>query len=455
MPAITLGLAEVEERLRALRRRLNAVTVQHSAYMALTAVLIVLTATIVAGLRASAPVFRITAWVGAALALVAAAVCATYARRNWWDIARTAHLADARGQLTDRLATLVDLRLRPRPSRLAPILVAQTLALSPRWQAARIAPRRIPHSVFAPVAALLLLAGTLFIERHSPPPPPPGPTNPQRFAADAAAPPVPLSNANGGGAEHAGSQSGLAAEGNLPPSARSAGVEGEASAANQPSADVGVPLESTQAGQSLTDRLQKKIQHAFNPDAAEPPTQVASRMGNRPGEGGTERSGQRERGAEQGRHGEQRNPSTSEQTKDGTEQKRASGSQKPGPQGNARPDAPQDFSGSAPGAGSGSNPQGLMAPDAAGSAAGAVTESEAKRFKLTITSFLRPVQSPSRNRAPHPGERTAALAPGAPVPGADPELSEHQIADDALRKADIPPEYEDLVRRVYSKRVEP
>ena len=172
MPALTLGLAEVEERLRALRRRLNSVTAQHSAYLGISAVLLVVATLIVLGLRAPSSAFRFGVWVGALLVIGVLTACVTLARRRWLNMQATAHLIDQRGQLTDRLATLLDLRLRPRPSRLAPILVAQTLALGSRWQARHVAPRRVPRSALLAIASLLTLVAATFVERRTPPPVP-------------------------------------------------------------------------------------------------------------------------------------------------------------------------------------------------------------------------------------------------------------------------------------------
>jgi len=89
------------------------------------------------------------------LLLAVALACVSYAWRHWSNVRTVAHLVDERAQLTDRLATLVDLHLRPRASRLAPVLVAQTLALGARWQAQRIVPRRVARSAFLLLAALL------------------------------------------------------------------------------------------------------------------------------------------------------------------------------------------------------------------------------------------------------------------------------------------------------------
>lgn len=172
MPAITLGLAEVEERLRTLRRRLNAVIAQHSVYVSLSAIIVTLTALIILGLRGSASTFRAATWSGIAVCLAAGTWGILAARRRWFDITATARLADRRAALTDRLVTLIDLRARPRPARLAPVLVAQLLALSKQWQPKQIVPRRVPRSVYALVASLLALGSTAFIERRPPAPPP-------------------------------------------------------------------------------------------------------------------------------------------------------------------------------------------------------------------------------------------------------------------------------------------
>jgi len=77
--------------------------------------------------------------------------------------------------------------------------------------------------------------------------------------------------------------------------------------------------------------------------------------------------------------------------------------------------------------------------------------SEAKPFKLTITSFLRTAQQPGRQ--PDASAKPAATgAPAIHTGGGDAAISERQHPDAALRKVEIPPDYEDLVRRVFSLR---
>jgi len=52
MPAMTLGLAEVEERLRRVRRRLNTFTLLHAAFLNLGTILLGVALLIVFGFRA-------------------------------------------------------------------------------------------------------------------------------------------------------------------------------------------------------------------------------------------------------------------------------------------------------------------------------------------------------------------------------------------------------------------
>ena len=82
MPAITLGLAEVEERLHRLRRRLNAVTAQHSVYVCLSVTIAVLSVLIILALRGPAAAFRAATWSGGVLCLTVTVWAWMTARRR-------------------------------------------------------------------------------------------------------------------------------------------------------------------------------------------------------------------------------------------------------------------------------------------------------------------------------------------------------------------------------------
>jgi hypothetical protein len=438
MPAITLGLAEVEERLRALRRRLNSVTAQHSIYLGASSATLLVAAVIVVGLRASAPTFRIVACGSALLAMIVAAASLGYARRRWLDLQHTAHLADTRAQLTDRLSTVVDLRLRPRPSRLAPVLVAQALALGSQWQARQIAPRRIPRSIFLLVASLLTLAATAFVERRTPPQvPSPTTATAEQLAA--------LGSETASGAHHSsdmrtqppGSARDLQPPTTLLPPGDFPGRATNAETGRQQSWSLSPSSERAKSRPSLTDRLQQTIQHAFRGDAPEQRAQLASGSGissHHDIKSDPDRNSKANRGG--------RADDTAPKQAASSGQRKESESGTHGTQPQTGSNAPQNFQGSSPRAGEGSSPHGLMDPNAPAAVAG---HGDANRFKLAITSFLRPMPEPAGR--PSGGGRAGAAESG----GSGVALNERQMVDDAVRKAEIPPEYEDLVRRVYSR----
>ena len=110
----------------------------------------------------------------------------------------------------------------------------------------------------------------------------------------------------------------------------------------------------------------------------------------------------------------------------------------------------QNFDGDSPAAGEGSRPGALM--DGKGRNPGA-SDGAGKTFKLTITSFLHAMEQKGnqpRQLDKKPGASGSAGAGTTSQAG----LNERQLSDDALRKAEIPPEYEDIVRRVYSLRAD-
>jgi len=193
-------------------------------------------------------------------------------------------------------------------------------------------------------------------------------------------------------------------------------------------------------GSSLADRLQQTIRRAFHGDTPEQRKRFASGPGNdSPSDSTT--SADRNRPHDRG---DQPDRSASKKADSGGQQKdlgRPTGGGR-GPQPQGESNAPQNFQGSSPRAGEGSSPQGLLDPNAPGVVAG---QESSKRFKLAITSFLHAAPE----QADRPG--AGAWAGDAGSTGGDVALNNRQLADDALRKTEVPPEYEDLVRHVYSR----
>ncbi len=442
MPAIAVGLGEIEGRVRALRRRLNLVTLQHGVYLGGSAVVLLAAALVLLGVRGSAPTFRIAVWGAAGMTVTIAGTCALFLRRRWRDEQDTARFVDRRAQLTDRLTTIVALRLRPGPSRLLPVLIAQTLALGSRWQPPQIVPRRIPRSIFVLLTSLLALVATVLIARQAPRATSPDVGTKATEAARASAireAPLP-----GAGHTAAGEPSGSVSS--APPStdsARGAQPSGTGTSEANISPDLSNRPQTGTPLTSLPDRLQEAIRHAVHGESAGKPIELAARSEGHAdsGEDSRERShGPDDKGTlgragqpPSGGHGDQQ----SRPGQSGSSQRQA----EPAP-------ANQPLDGHAPGAGDGSSPNSLLDANAADAGHGA---GPPKTFKLTITSFLRAVTQQT-NPQQKPGKPAALAIKTGGGGSAESALSDRQLSDDVVRKAEVPPEYEDIVRRVYSAR---
>ncbi|HVO26900.1 MAG TPA: hypothetical protein VMW56_25090 [Candidatus Margulisiibacteriota bacterium] len=485
MPAITLGLTEVEKRLHALRRRLNAVTAQHCVYVCVSIAMAVLSALIILALRGSAAAFRAATWSGGILCLVVSVWGWLTMRRRWLDVAATAQLADRRGGLTDRLITLVDLQARPRPARLAPVLVAQLLALSTQWQPQQIAPRRVPRSVWALLTSLLALGSTALIERRPPLPSPAQAGAGAAVASTAAAAKAGFA-AGDDSVQPSGdlSMPGLPAPGDLAQNSSGAGRtamtgaprDAAPQAAAPGAGELGegsrAPAESragdgtagnrqapAQSGGPLTalpDSLQDAIRRAFHAEPMDRPQELAARSEPSPHDlaprEDQQDSQERARRAATDSGKDPANPQNSQKNAAPGSQA-AAGKPKSGGQRGQRQDghsANQTFEGNSPAAGEGSSPEGVLGAKAV-SAGG--DEGATKTFKLTITSFLRAMEQKG-NQPRQSGKKSGAGGSGSASGATQVALSERQLNDDALRKAEIPPEYEEIVRRVYSLRAD-
>ncbi|MSQ46853.1 MAG: hypothetical protein EXR78_00460 [Deltaproteobacteria bacterium] len=160
-----LALADVEERLRQVRGRWNFHTVQHHLYR-LGAVLALGTALLIVCTFVLSPMlFTLLSW---PVLLLLAFCFLFFVRRgveDWADLNTIARRVDARAGLKERLATLVAQLTggaigKPPPSSLWPHLLAENTRLLNDWEVKRVSPSRIPWSAVPFLLALLL---TFFI----------------------------------------------------------------------------------------------------------------------------------------------------------------------------------------------------------------------------------------------------------------------------------------------------
>jgi hypothetical protein len=468
MPAITLGVADIESRLRAMQTRLNTFVVVRLACGGLSVVCFAVALGLALGWHHRLAAQGSLPWALATMIGAIAAATGFAIRRRWFDLDATTQLVDRQAELTDRLTTLVDLHVRPRPSRLAPLLVAQAIALMPRWQPHLVAPIRIPRSAYALAAALLALGAATLIAPEAAPPAASDPPPRHQPRADARlAPAAPQTGSELSHQAHAGiSAAAVSADGSTNDDGDSNDAEAEDAGADAPPASVPRRLLA-----ALPEKLQQAMAGAFyaqklepappaGTDADNPDASEGSAAGTAPaqphGSTGGARPGQ-EPGDDQTRPGtDGKEQAEGAKPKDGGEAGKAEqphGSAQAGhDDNNGESGEPgQDHDGKAPLSGGGSSPSSLFDPQ--GTATALNGEAQPRTFKLTITSFLQATQQHIAR-----AKRNAKRVPGGATgdePTAQTPPSDRQLNDDVLRKAEIPPEYEDLVRRVYSERTIP
>ena len=157
-----LILADVEDRLRQVRGRFNLHTIQHHLYRLGTALALGIALLIVCTFLLSPLLFTLVSWP----VLVVLAFCFLFFLRSgvadWADLNEIARRVDAKVGLKERLATLVSHLTsgvigKPSPSPLWPHLLAENSALLNEWEVRKVAPSRIPWSAVPFLLALLLV----------------------------------------------------------------------------------------------------------------------------------------------------------------------------------------------------------------------------------------------------------------------------------------------------------
>ncbi len=155
-----LALAEVEDRLRRIRARFNLYTFQHHFYrlgaaLSLGAALLILGAFLL-----PAWVFTLAAW---PLLVLLAFLFLFFIRRgvvDWLDLNAAARQIDARANLKERLSTLVAQLTagvigKEPPSILWSYLLMDNVNRLNEWEIKKVAPSRIPWSLLPFLAALI------------------------------------------------------------------------------------------------------------------------------------------------------------------------------------------------------------------------------------------------------------------------------------------------------------
>ena len=467
MPAVTLGFEEIEDRLRMVGRRLNLFNAQHVGYTALSAVGFAGSILIVVALRGTPKVFSATLLVALAVGFSALLITPWLIVRRWRNLLTTAALVDRRAALQDRLATLLAVRDQQPPSRLAGLLMADTLALGRRWEARVVAPRRVPRSVYLFLTALVALGSTRWLSREAPPP-----NEAMAMAKSASQPAAPHDSLAGAKLDlhpPAAMEPAQADGGDsLPEGAASGAASGKGNAAGNLGARGDDRASSSGIGEPAADgkgafgeQLQQLIRQAFHAQAMGKPQPLAERDQDRTG-GTAERAAGDQRGQSSSAPDQNRRASGDEHDlhnlndahgQQGGTSDRNGASEQPNKSGDRSSQSGTGKSGKGSGAGSGSTGSGDLLAAQSGAHGSSAAGGEPKTFKITLVSFL---QSSSLKPAPEPKTPHGRIADEGlgDGPRQAATLSDQQLSDDLVRKPEIPPEFEEIVRRVYSQRPE-
>jgi hypothetical protein len=168
-----LALAEVEDRLRRIRARFNLYILQHNAYSFGAACALGVAGLIVCAFTLSPLLFTLASW---PLLVLLAFLLLIFLRRSvagWTDLNTAARQIDTQAGLKERLSTLVaqlssGVIGKPSPSSLWPHLVEDNTERLPNWEVKKVAPSRIPWSFLPFLVALLIALSVALIPLLSP-----------------------------------------------------------------------------------------------------------------------------------------------------------------------------------------------------------------------------------------------------------------------------------------------
>lgn len=465
-----LALADIEDRLRRIRARFNLYIIQHHCYR-LGAALSIGVALLILGAFLLPPwVFTLVAW---PLLGLLAFLFLFFLRRSvtdWSNLTIAARRIDAQVGLKERLSTLVaqltaGIIGKEPPSTLWPHLLQDNMNHFPEWEVKKVAPSRIPWSflpfVFA-LALALLVAAVPMLSAVS---------HPNPFALDnlqtvlSQLPDrlgqmaeekmsiLPDAADSWGGSSMFGEHKSTNPEvsENEQPGGRTA-AEGEAgSFASLPEElqkairqalrglDIreekkepgNIPRDPNQLALRPSDEAsQKKPDFAL--EGKPPPTGKEQRVAGRGGQGG-EGSGTPAGGASAGRPPDQGS---------GMQQLARAQLGRKNTRGQFQPNSPQlpghggESGEGGPGAGSGTDPR--LLGNRAELGGGANT------FQLALDATHERVTSGDNLEEAEKYE-------GGVIEKSTKSLSRRQSLDDAIRKSQVPPEYEEIVKRLFSR----
>jgi hypothetical protein len=436
MPPLSVGIAQVEARLRIIRRRWNLFWAQHGAYLAATTLALAATAILALAARDRRGGFEIALFgIGITTASALGAV-GHRLRRHWMSPDDVVRFADRRASLDDRLAALFG----PADSELKPLLLQQVLDAAPRWDIDALAPRRVPRSVYLAAGSLIaLIFAAYFLRPPATPvaaasamrhePAPPHDTIPEQLArhdgVGAAAPPAgaeaPLEPRAGDIGSGAGNRArgvhSIEAAGEHQHRPQTSDAEKSAIAADAPDG-------SREDALDFAEQLQDAIQNARTADPH-----------------GPKDVDQRSRVPHQITGTEPNGSTTARQPRTNADP------------GGAEPRAGDQRQSALHASGERGSGAGSQRGDAAGTLFGSpppmpgTTGRDPQSMPVQLTGTTMSSNASGGSGADHT-EHASTLAPSGTAPA--PATGE-QVPDAALQRTELVPEYEALLRRIYTR----
>jgi hypothetical protein len=159
------ALERIATQAREVRGRANRFTLADLGFVAGGAAVFAWALLIVLALRLQPRAFALAAWLVLAAVVVVGWVRIRAARRRWMPAARAAIVIDERAHLEERLSTLTAATQASRRSRLWDFLLRENLRLLPEWEGPRLTPQTVPRTIWFFAIALLAL---LLAERRLP-----------------------------------------------------------------------------------------------------------------------------------------------------------------------------------------------------------------------------------------------------------------------------------------------
>lgn len=406
------------------RARMNRVALVHALSLAASALLASFALLVLLAPRLSPSRFAVITWMLLAASAGVATAAFTRLRRAWVRRSEAAAVIDHRVALEDRLTTLLSVGADARESRLWNHLRDENLRLKPRWTPAALVPRLVPWGAWLLIASLALASLASWGAWRGPRPGP-------RAATLVASRPDPRAASEGdGAADSPGAGSEGSTWSSLPEELQQAILGSPPSQEQEGSAPrktQGVENEIPGAA-SLVDRSMS----VSGPRRSVPSTPDASRMAGPPAAGRASRPAPDPDKPKQGAgapapaapmQGDGPKLLAPDKGKALSPQDKALQKKMPSPIG-------EGGTGHA-GAGSGGDKDGLFGERQAVGAAGG-------SFSLDLDAMR------GREDGKQEGD-------GSSNPRADSALAPNQRVDDAIRRAQVPAEYEAIVQRLFNR----